>query len=154
MKWINPEGYDLVKDIEKSTIWKAIYEFKLDPAKPLTLVDDDGLQYQPNRNFFTDLASIPRILQLIVPRDRFLAPMLHDSNYQMMGVYVNGKFTPLSRSQADDLLLRGMLCDPIPPVRAIAYAVWGAVRCCGWMFWGKRTELPPDPPMRFPVALT
>ncbi|CAK0740921.1 hypothetical protein CCP3SC15_1110003 [Gammaproteobacteria bacterium] len=146
MKWINTQGYTLVKDEKKSTWFKAIYEFNLSKDWPLTLVADNGRQYTPDRHYFTDMGSIPRFLQFLVPKDRSLAFFTHDSSYEFGGLYINGIFCALTREQADDLLYQGMLCDPIPVARPIAWLVWSQVRLWGKGNFNKRTDVPPEPP--------
>ena len=173
MKWINPEGYDCVKDIEKSSWWKAIYHLKLDRNNPLILEDDDGTQYRTSWEYWTDMGSVPRfppIAQCVVPKDRFLSFFPHDQCYEFGTIWkrrpyadLDGKiaYTPwmeydVTREFADDLLYRGALCDPIKPWKITAYIVWKQVRLWGKGNFNQRTELPPPPPppaMKYPVAL-
>ena len=171
MKWINPEGYDCVKDIEKSTWWKAIYRLKLNRENPLILEDDDGTQYRTSWEYLTDMASVPRfppIAQFLVPKDRFLAAYPHDQCYEFGTIWRRKPYADLdgmirftvweevavTREFSDDLLYRGALCDPIPPWKITAYIVWKQVRLLGKGNFNQRTELPPSEPMRFPVALS
>jgi hypothetical protein len=157
MNFINPKGYWLVKDEEKSTWWKAIYDFSLVLHAPLTFHDGSGRAITPNRHYLTDMGSIPRfppILQAVVPKDRFLGFFHHDSGYEFGGLHVDGVFTPMTRRQIDDLLFDMILADPIPGGRAIAWTVWSQVRLFGRGNFGKRTELPPDPPrFHLPIKL-
>ena len=139
-KWKNTDGYSCTKDDKRSTWWKSIYRFRLCPYVPLTLVDADGNEWQPDRYFFTDMGSIPRfppILQGLVPKDRFLAFYLHDSAYCFGGLYCNGVFRKLTRKQADDILFYGCRFDPIPGNLVVCSLIWQQVRLWGAGGWCK-----------------
>ena len=111
----NPEGYTLIKvrDDHSGLIGTiAIYEFTLDYLEPLTFCYPDGGKIQPDQHLAeTDLGSVPRWIQPLIPKDRFLLSFLmHDSGYKHHGLYVAGKgggkfmFQPMTRQQVDELL--------------------------------------------------
>ena len=135
--FLNPEGYTIKRDDKRSTWFKAIYEFTLLYPDPLTFIEYGGNQYQSDRHFFTDMGSIPRIAQLVIPKDRCLGFYLHDSGYMDCGLWINGVFEKMTRKQVDDLLYDMCMNDPIPTWRITARTIWLAVRAFGWMSWGK-----------------
>ena len=136
----NPAGYSICEDVEKSTWWTTIYEYTA-REKALTFVNKHGTRYQPDRHFFTDQGSIPRFppfIRMLIPKDRFLGFYLHDSAYMDKGLWIDGRFTPMTRKQVDDLLYDMILADPIPGSKATAGLVWSHVRMYGWTAgWGK-----------------
>lgn len=133
----NPEGFKMVEDSHQKAWWQTQYHFTLDLEKPLTLVTDDG-EWQPNRKFDTDDASIPRfppVVRFLIPTNRFLAAKLHDSGYIEGGLWLNGAFRVMTRKQIDDLFKVGMEADPAPAWSATIFTVWSHVRMYGWAAW-------------------
>lgn len=76
--------------------------------------------------FLTDLASIPRILQNLIPVNgkHRAAAILHDY------LYVTQK---LLRAQADALFLEAMKSSGVGAVQR--WVMYAAVRAAGWMIW-------------------
>ena len=144
--WLYPDGYTLTP-VEDGVPWwlrwarARRYRVKLDADCPLTYIGTDGLAYQPNRSYMTDMGSIPQALQTLLPKDSFLASfLLHDSGYTFGGHWIEGEFIPLPRSRVDWLLRECVLAEGGGP--AIAQAIWLAVRACGWLCgYGKRGDL-------------
>ena len=100
---------------------RRLYEFDLNPDTPLTYHDHNGLFWQPDRHYITDLGSVPALVQwLPYPRiskdGTFVLPFLiHDSAYQApedggRGLYVSELFQgpyrwrPMTRLEADRML--------------------------------------------------
>jgi hypothetical protein len=134
--FLNPEGYDLVKSVEDSSWWKAWFHFTLDPVRPMTYVDPNGQQWRTGFHQLTDMASIPRLIQVCIPKDRFIGPYLHDYGYRFGGLYryngISFVFNPLTRRQLDDMLYLQCLADPMPAWRSTACTIWTGVRAGGW----------------------
>jgi hypothetical protein len=66
----------------------AEYLFTLDLSDPLTFHDDKGGRYQPNRKYTTDMGSIPKPLQLLIPKDKYLLSFFfHDSEWAHGGIW-------------------------------------------------------------------
>ena len=138
---------------------KAIFDFRLYSRRPATLQLDTHLFLQSDRHFITDKGTIPVCLRSILPHDAYeLAFCFHDSPHQRNdeqhgGYWTSSKlagpyeFESCSRRDADDYLHAAMLCDTemvFDPssgehvarrrqhaTRAMAYAVWCAVRALG-----------------------
>jgi len=140
----NDRGYRLDKIRDDPYLWiftKAMYEFTLDPDKPLTYVTPNGTRLQPDRHLAeTDMGSIPLTLQIFIPKDRFLKSfMFHDSGYNHGGLYMapvgsnQFVFAPMSRSEVDNLLwfMVGAENGNIAQ-RAVIYR---GVRLGGWASW-------------------
>ena len=130
----NPEGWRLVKDAVQSTWWKAQYEFMLSRTHPLTYVDAHGNRWQPNRHYFTDMGSVPKVGQLLIPKDRFLGFYLHDSAYIEGGLWLKTlvaarfEFVRLPKSRVDEMLHDMCMADPVPCWESTADVVYRAVR--------------------------
>lgn len=79
--------------------------------------------------FFCDLDSIPRIPFIYGYFKGYArtSAMVHDWYYAT---------TPLSRSQADSVFYDLMKLEGVHPIRA--RLVYWAVRCFGWLFYGKK----------------
>jgi len=135
-QWINPCGYNLVKI--PGTRNPIRYDFQLDYIKPLTLLDTaTGESWQPDRHAVTDMGSIPRWLQPLVDKDRYLLSwLLHDSGYQHGGLYLSLApgmpfcFQPLSRLQLDAMMLAGIEAEG--GGWFVRHAIYRAVRLGGW----------------------
>ncbi len=94
----NPQGYTLPKVDSKRRLGgllasKAIYEYTMDLQAPLTFIDKDGRFRQPDRHLErTDLGSQPPIVQLFIPKDRYLLSVIfHDSAYAHHWTWIKGK---------------------------------------------------------------
>lgn len=133
MKWQgyieNPLGFDLRK-IPQSDL----YIFKLDDDKPLQFRLLNGQCVQPNKTFQTDMASIPKIIQWIpgLSKDSYLAPYFHDSVYQTHSIWISGVRIPLTRKQADELLLDILRSEG---AKIAAWVYWAGVRLGGRWSW-------------------
>lgn len=130
--------------------WKTVV-YKVVPNKdfPLTLRSKDGLLYRLRPALHSDLASIPRVMQLLVAKDEFpRAAIFHDDGYQSHGLFVSRDggetyaFEELTRAKVDSLLEEGCGYDGVPESRA--GDIWGAVRLCGWVPWNNATTLDKD----------
>ena len=138
----NIEGYRTVVDPEASTWWETWEHFYLDPIYPLTLVTKEG-NWQPNRSFLTNRASIPRVppfIRCLVPKDRFLMAFLHDSGYIEGGLWFCGSFRVMKRKEIDDLFRVGMMADPEKPWKITVDMVWSNVRLYGWAAWNSHRK--------------
>lgn len=91
----------------------------------------DGLISVP-RGFMCDLASIPRIFQLLIPVNdtHRQAATLHDWLYYKKGVI--GLHT-YSRAQCDQMFLQAMAETGVSAWKR--YAMYFAVRIGGWAAW-------------------
>jgi hypothetical protein len=148
-----PHGFDLDPAYQEKYLLffpKMIYEYEADVKHPLTFVHPDGRQFRPDNHFFTDMGSVPRVLQILVPKDRFLLGfILHDSCYRFKGLWVSGNngksflFTELLRAEADELLRLMAIYDPCPGNWLTSSAVWAGVRIGGWYGWGRGDERKP-----------
>ena len=69
---------------------RRIYEFTLDYFDPLTFYDaDTQLFVQPDRHGFSDMGTISRLCQLVVPKDQFIDSfVMHDSACVHHGLYI------------------------------------------------------------------
>jgi hypothetical protein len=139
--------YSLCPDHWEGGMWgKQIYEFTNHKNDPLTC--KMGLiLYRPDRHFYTDLGSVPKTFQKLLPRwfakDRFAKSYIfHDSAYKHKGVWVNvnGKweFRALTRKQADEMLYEMILLEG--GSRAAARLIYAGVRMGGWRGWGKECK--------------
>jgi len=118
---------------------RAQYEFDLDWKNPLTYRKADRVFIQPDRHGFTDMGSIPEPVQLIIPKDRFLASfIIHDSACRERGLYFGScpvspfVFAPISSIRAHSLLREMILAEGGAPWQA--RLVWAAVRAFGPRF--------------------
>lgn len=148
------EGFDIYphhQDTYMLIFKKTIYEFQLNQKTPLTFIHPDGRMFQPDRHFFTDQGSVPRVLQTIVPKDRFVGFYLHDSAYRFKGLYVscNGgqsyRFEEMLRVEVDELLKVMIKYDPYPGNVVLQYGILAGVRVGGWYGWGRGDERKPTP---------
>lgn len=87
------------------------------------------------RNFVTDLASIPRPLQLFITKNGASrrAAVLHDFRYCLK----QG-----TREEADALFYEALRADGVGVV--MARAMWLGVRAGGWLYWNSRNGLTVD----------
>ncbi|WP_157353867.1 DUF1353 domain-containing protein [Aromatoleum toluclasticum] len=100
-------------------------EYKWRLELPLVWEEDNDAIVVP-AGFITDLASIPQILQNVIPvngRHR-AAAVLHDY------LFVTQERT---RRETDALFLRAMVASGVPSVQR--YAMYAAVRLGGWLPW-------------------
>ena len=141
-----PKGYNChVTRYEKHFLFPAtaIYSFELTDTHPLFFVHPDGRWIQPNRAFETDQGSVPALVQLFIPKDRYLGFYFHDSGYASKGLWVShngGKtwvFDPMTRRQVDELLKLMVPLDPVPGSKLEATNIWLGVRLGGWVSFGK-----------------
>lgn len=131
-RFLNPEGYSIVKDIERSTRWNTIYEYTTGNPS-LTYRDKHGNIWRPDNHYFTNQGTTP----LGIGKDRFLGYYLHDSACIFGGLWQwqgdKWVFVKLTRRQADDMLYDMVLADPQPGWKSTACTIWLGVRI-GAMF--------------------
>ena len=115
-----------------------VFEFHLDPARPLTFHLDDGSTIRPNRTFAKyDFGSVPLILQgLVSPLCSPRGFACHDSFYVFHHWWTApGIPVPISRKQADNMLYRMMRADHCRHWTAVK--AWLAVRAFGHLYWDR-----------------
>jgi hypothetical protein len=95
---------------------RVLYEFTLDAEAPLTFQHPSGFFIQPDRHGYTDLGSVPEVVELWFPRNEFEADyIVHDSGCREHGLYVSQiiagpyTFAPMTSREVHDLL--GMTVD-------------------------------------------
>jgi len=123
-------------------LWgKELYEFTNDDADPLT-VELDGTLYRPDRHYKSDLGSVPRTLQFILPKyfakDRYVKSfLLHDQSYLFGSIWVavhgGWENRKLTRKQADTMLRDTILCEG--GSKANARLIYWGVRMGGFASW-------------------
>lgn len=86
------------------------------------------------KGFVCDLASIPRVFQLLIPvnDDHREAATLHDDLYSKKGVFDIAQ-KPFTREQCDLIFLTAMQETGVP--RWKRYSMFIAVRIGGWAAW-------------------
>jgi len=141
MYFANPEGYVLKKIRNERRLFfpdKAIYRFTLDQGSPLTFCANSGADYQPNRQYETDMGSIPLFLQWRIQKDRFLLSFLfHDSAWTHGGMWVRNKyseefrFVDMSRWQSNMLLSSMVRCEGATR-RELGYIMAGVSIGAAW----------------------
>jgi hypothetical protein len=101
-------------------------------TSPWPYLIDEGPLTVP-AGFVCDLASVPRILTVLLPRERLglAGPILHDAVYR--GTVGRGPHITLTRRRADQLFHVLMRCDGVS--RLTAHIAWAAVRAFGWLAW-------------------
>jgi hypothetical protein len=92
------------------------------------------------KGFVTDFASIPRLSQVLIPKDiGRRAAIVHDWLYATRGC--KGTFT---RQQCDEIFLEAMQVLRVPWL--VRRAMYRAVRLGGWAAWRKHDPLRFDVP--------
>ena len=118
--------------VSLKTIFAPVRLFQL--TEPFSGIID-GVDFKIPAGFVTDLASVPRVFESVVPNDdpQILRPaILHDWFYQSQGIPEGTAFW-LTRAQADEVLREGMrVCGASCAKR---WAVWAAVRVGGVWAW-------------------
>lgn len=91
----------------------------------------DGGEIVVSAGFMTDLASVPRLFQAVVPviGDQNGPATVHDWCYHSQ---------VMPRADADSLFLAGMKAAGVGWARR--WAMYAAVRVGGWVPWGKRAR--------------
>ena len=115
-KWINPKGFilrDTLTKVPGFPPWRkrTLYEYTADHFKPLTF-RLGGIFIQPDRHGYTDMGSVPEMLQfLFCPKDLHNPSfILHDSACDHHGLYFASRlqgpytFCPISSRRAARLL--------------------------------------------------
>jgi hypothetical protein len=141
--FLNIKGYTLVEDKERSAAYgKAIYEYTAVKKHPLTYVDKQGDLWRPDNHFFTDQGTVPKLPQILIPKDRFLGFYFHDSARKFGGLWKwnvmaldNAPtttrdlwvFQPLPIKQTDAMLYDMAMADPVTPWHITAAIVLAAV---------------------------
>ena len=155
-----PKGYDIYKVRDVPYMWilsKAIYQFNLIRPHKLTFIDPSGAWLQPGDSFETDQGSVPKAMQIFIPKDRYLGYYLHDFICRFGYVWIlfdQGKKWEkrhLTRTQADRLLRVMCEYDPNAGSFVSRWSVYIGVRV-GSLFMGHLPKIPPEKP-RFPIAL-
>lgn len=88
--------------------------------------------------FSTDLASIPRLVQPLIPKEGKYnrAAVVHDYLYALGGFFDRrGVLVEIDRKEADDVLKEAMAALMVDADRA--EAIYLGVRLGGWWPWGK-----------------
>lgn len=104
--------------------------FRLEEPMPYDVgAEDSGERITVPSGFVTDFASIPRIAQIIIPKDvGRRAAILHDWLYATTGC--RGYFT---RAECDAIFLEALgVLNVWAPVR---WTMWVFVRAGGWYAW-------------------
>jgi len=150
--WRNHGGYSLeFSHVEKGRLFDiVIWEFRLDPQRPLQWVTDDGRVLEACRRVKvrcmdahgnpTDGGSVPFFVAWYI--DRWLCPRafpIHNAGYGTGVVWcVEGDTSYpiwLSRAEFDELLYWQAQSDNATANQA--RAIWGGVRGGGWWAWHK-----------------
>lgn len=97
-------------------------------------VTQAGYAIQVPSGFVTDLASIPRVLRLLIQVNgrHSDAAIIHDWLYYKKGRVGLRTFT---RKQCDDFFFEAMLESGVPKWKA--WTMWSGVRVGGWVAWSK-----------------
>jgi len=151
-----PDWSDLpwYKRAWKRATYTALYEFLNDKVTPLTLMDRKGALWRPDNHLITDMGSVPKRLQGLIPwlfaKDLWLRDyILHDSAYKMGGLWASDGtkafvFVHITRAQADNLL--SMSIKASGGGSFSSGPIWLGVRVGGGGSWNKgdlRNTLPP-----------
>jgi len=117
---------------------RPLYLVVQDKDNPLCLEMGGQTYYMPDK-YLTDFGSVPRVGQIIVPKDQYLRQFLfHDLEFSMQGVIMrhpSGRlgYRPTTLSQANHRLLLGCRWqDKAWPVHCLIHA---AVATCGAFLW-------------------
>ena len=112
--------------------WQSNKWRLLAPLDYVTTINGAFRQITVPEGFVTDLASIPRPLQAIIPKvaKHRRAAVLHDYLYAIRG---NLPDVNLSRAQCDGLFLEAMESTGVRFTRR--WAMYLGVRSGGWAFW-------------------
>ncbi len=99
---------------------------------PLRWVTDDNLVIEIPAGFESDLASSPRFAWAWIPRwGRHAIPaIIHDWLYHQ---HRCGLLPGVTRAWCDGVLRDACEDHRVHPITA--WAIWAAVRCCGWRRW-------------------
>lgn len=100
--------------------------------------NDRSISITVPKGTLSDLASVPRILWAIIPRDGLASgpAEIHDWLYKNKGLIVR-PLQPniiLSRAECDEVLLQALLDAGCTPAKA--YTMYYAVRSFGWISGG------------------
>lgn len=144
------KGYDSYVCRYQKRLWgllqpKAIIKVELaeKPEERLFYVAEDGTWYQPNRSYESDWGSIPPALQPIIPKDRYLGFLFHDSGYMEEGLWVSNDkgatwtFKRMSQKEVDALLKEMVKHDPAPGPAWHKRIIYRMVRLFGGGSFGK-----------------
>ena len=139
-------GMSWYKKAWKRLNYTALYEFINDPDDPRTYHHPDGYLVRPDNHFITDMGSVPKILQGLLPilfsKDLWLGDYcMHDSGYKHGGLWFAKHdvtvfiFCKMPRSRVDEMLditihASGGGCLSSAPI-------WFGVRIGGWMSFDK-----------------
>jgi len=126
---------------------KYIYEESL--TSPLTFHHPDGYMIRPAERFQTDMGSVPRKLQGLVPwlfsKDLWLrAYVCHDNAYGSGGLRFAQHdpeefvFCKMTRATSDELLC--LMIKASGGGRFSSAPIWAGVRLGGWTSWNSATD--------------
>jgi len=139
-------GMSWYKKAWKRLTYTALYEFINDPDDPWTFHHPDGYLVRPDKHFITDMGSVPKILQGLIPvlfsKDLWLGDYcMHDAGYKHGGLWFAKRnittfiFCKMKRGVVDELLdltihASGGGCLSSAPI-------WFGVRLGGWFSFDK-----------------
>lgn len=143
---IKPEELKLTMDPLRTSIHgKEIYEritngyaFRVD--KDIFTIDRHG---------YTDLGSIPKILQVLPYFEHWRFPCAysgHDSGYENKGFWINGTFTLLPRKDIDQIMKFTIIAEGIyqnqeTAGKIVSPIIYSGVRAGGWYNWYNRKKI-------------
>ena len=134
--WHNEFPLPLVDTGKKKKGWppyrrRTLWEYTAHPENPLTFQCAESCFVRPDRHFFTDLASIPEVLQIFMPKDiHNPSAVLHDSACLYKSLFfsstLNGVYVKcyISSSSAAELFGKGLYAAGY---KVRAYPAWRAV---------------------------
>lgn len=141
--WIN-SGHDGQLDGYEAHVleprrWFPVWKIDINEDHPIMFVDADGVRYRsPLRSFRSDFGTIPRIIQLWIPREKFPGSVLfHDLLCDKDGLDVSEdggatwELYKFRRSQADDMLYHMVLAEKA--THCEAWAMYSGVRGFAWV---------------------
>ena len=142
--FLNLNGYSIRKIGNVSYCWllrKAVYEFTANHEWPITFRRGNGDYVQTDRHFQTDMGSIPRFGQLLIPKDSYLEPFIfHDCAFLHHGLWFKGpddlcfSFRRMHMGEANALLREMMQAQGAWNITAST--VYAAVQTFGAGPWG------------------
>lgn len=103
-------------------------------VEQFTFITNELFTVMVPKGFVTDLASIPRVLRLLIQVNgrHSDAAIIHDWLYYKKG---NVCFWTFSRKECDDIFYQAMLESGVPKWKA--RTMWSGVRVGGWLAWRK-----------------
>jgi len=142
---INPDSLQLIFDRDRTAkAGKAIYERFTNDFRFRV----NGIEYELDRHGFTDLGSVPRIVQVIYGFEAWrweLSYGTHDCGYSHKGFFHKGKACDFSRAFMDEVLRymileEGKIDDRAIMARIVAPPIYAGVRIGGGWNWENRVR--------------